>query len=133
MSDYHSYILERTPELGDDEAAFICRIYDRVLKVGRRSYKEWVAANERRDMGEEANAELLDGCVYLAMRAVMQSETRKRRVQEFRDALHERFDVSDDEEPTQEWLVNKTGADCADCGGSQLHERGCAWATKVPA
>jgi len=67
------------------------------------------------------------------MALVMRSESRARRIAAFSEAHTDAlFDFSD--EPTTEWLVNKLGKDCPDCGAlaDGVHAQGCAWTTKVP-
>jgi hypothetical protein len=58
-------ILAALAELGDDEAAVLALVAER-LAMGRRVYGELQLATDRRDFREEALMELADGCVYLA-------------------------------------------------------------------
>lgn len=52
-----------------DELALLVELKNRILR-GRKTYGEWVAKNERRDLDREQLEELLDGQVYGAIRTV---------------------------------------------------------------
>jgi hypothetical protein len=72
-------LISDIPKLSPDEQRFVRYILDRVLIVGRRTYTPWVAANEKRDMADEAAQEAADHVVYIAMDAVLKADERAQR------------------------------------------------------
>jgi len=64
-------IADTLDDLSGDELLVIRRIVDRIA-MGRRTYGELRLAGDKRDWNEELANELLDGCVYAAIRIITQ-------------------------------------------------------------
>ncbi len=60
--------------LSIDEQRAMRVLFDRVLNLGRKTYGEWVAAHETRDMARELRDELVDGIWYAACDAVLRAD-----------------------------------------------------------
>jgi hypothetical protein len=125
----HQYLIDRAPELSEDEALFMRKIFDRVLVVGRSRYKPWVALDDDRNLHREGDEELFDAVIYPAMLASKRDRERQQRLRCFiADEEFKRTDAA-----LNAFIVAANTA-CTDClGVNGKHAAGCPWTVVVPA